>query len=284
MGKKIILSADSPCDLGDELKKRYDVTFFPYHIILDGKQYSDSVDIWPDDIYAAYRQKGILPKTSAINISEYVDYFKQWTDQGYEVIHFNLGAALSSSYQNCIAAADELEGVYPINSCSLSTGMSLQLIEAAELIKKGMPAAEIAKEAASLNTRCHANFILDTLEFMRAGGRCSTIAALGANLLKLKPCIEVDNKSGAMGMGKLYRGSLDKVLVQYAEEQLARYPNIKRDRAFITHSGISEERIEMIRGVLTSRSAFDEIYITRASCTISSHCGPNTLGVLFMTE
>jgi DegV family protein with EDD domain len=284
MGKKIILSADSPCDLGDELKKRYDVTFFPYHIILDGKQYSDSVDIWPDDIYAAYWQKGALPKTSAINISEYIDYFKQWTDKGYEVIHLNLGAALSSSYQNCCAAAAELDGVYPINSCSLSTGISLLVIEAAERIEKGMPAEQVASEVAALTSRCHANFILDTLEFMRAGGRCSTLAALGANLLKLKPCIEVDNTSGAMGMGKLYRGNLDKVLIQYAEEQLTRYPNIKRARAFITHSGISEERIDMIRNVLLNHKAFDEIYITRASCTISAHCGPNTLGVLFMTE
>lgn len=284
MGKKIILSADSTCDLGEELQKRYDVSFYPYHIVLDGKQYSDSVDIQPDDIYEAYRQKGVLPQTSAINMSEYYDYFKKWTDEGYEVIHLNLGAALSSSYQNCRAAAGELEGVYPINSCSLSTGIGLQVIEAAERIERGMSAADIANEVSALTSKCHASFILDTLEFMRAGGRCSTIAALGANLLKLKPCIEVDNASGAMGMGKVYRGNLDKVLVQYTEDQLARYDNIKKDRAFITHSGISRERINLVHDLLKSRNIFKEIYITRASCTISSHCGPNTLGVLFMTE
>jgi len=284
MGKKIILSADSACDLGEELRQRYNVSIYPYHIVLDGKQYSDGIDIHPDDIYEAYRKKGILPQTSAINVSEYYEYFKKFTNEGYEVIHIHLGAALSSSYQNCCTAAEELEGVYPINSGSLSSGIALQVIEAAERIERGMSAADIANEVSALAPKCHASFVLDTLEFMRAGGRCSTIAALGANLLKLKPCIEVDNASGAMSVGKIYRGNLDKVLVQYTEDQLARYSNIKRDRAFITHAGISEDRIEIVRNVLVSRNIFKEIYITRASCTISSHCGPNTLGVLFMTE
>jgi DegV family protein with EDD domain len=285
MGKRIILSADSACDIGEELKKRYDVTFYPYHIILDDKEYSDGIDIHPDDIYEAFRQKGILPRTAAINVSEYYDYFRQWTDEGYEVIHVSLGSALSASFQYCRAAASELEGVYPIDSCSLSSGIGHLVIEAGERIARGMSAADITAEVTALVPKVHASFILDTLEFMRAGGRCSAVAALGANLLKLKPCIEVDNSSGAMGVGKIYRGSLDKVLVQYVEEKLAKYgDSIKKDRAFITHSGISEERIRLVRDVVESHDIFGEIHVTRASCTISSHCGPNTLGVLFMTK
>lgn len=285
MANKVVLCADSACDLGDELREKYDVKLMYYNISLDDKAYVDGVTITPDDIYKAYWDKGILPKTSAFNVSDYIEFFRQWTEQGYDVVHFSLGSALSSSYQNCVAAAQELGNVYPVDSCNLSSGIALLVIEAAERIAKGMPAKEVAEEVARLTKHSHASFILDTLEFMRAGGRCSAVAALGANLLKLKPCIAVDNNNGgAMDVSKIYRGNLDKVLLQYAEERLNRFSKIKKDRAFITHSGISEERIKLVYDYVKSRNIFENIYITRASCTISSHCGPNTLGVLFMTE
>lgn len=284
MANKVVLCADSTCDLGDQLRDKYNVTFFPYTITLEDETFIDGVTIQPEDIYKAYREKGILPKTSAINIADYIDFFRKWTDQGYDVVHLSLGSALSSSYQNCVAAAQAIGNVYPVDSCNLSSGIALLVLEAAERIAKGMSAKDVAEEVSQLTRHSHASFILDTLEFMRAGGRCSAVAAMGSNLLKLKPCIEVDNSSGAMGVGKIYRGNLDKVLLQYAEERLNRYQKIKKDRAFITHSGISEERIQMIYDYVKSRNIFDEIFVTRASCTISSHCGPNTLGVLFMTE
>lgn len=284
MANKVVLCADSTCDLGDQLRDKYNVTFFPYTITLEDETFIDGVTIQPEDIYKAYREKGILPKTSAINIADYIDFFRKWTDQGYDVVHLSLGSALSSSYQNCVAAAQAIGNVYPVDSCNLSSGIALLVLEAAERIAKGMSAKDVAEEVSQLTRHSHASFILDTLEFMRAGGRCSAVAAMGSNLLKLKPCIEVDNSSGAMGVGKIYRGILDKVLLQYAEERLNRYQKIKKDRAFITHSGISEERIQMVYDYVKSRNIFDEIFVTRASCTISSHCGPNTLGVLFMTE
>jgi DegV family protein with EDD domain len=284
MANKVVLCADSTCDLGDQLRDKYNVTFFPYTITLEDETFIDGVTIQPEDIYKAYREKGILPKTSAINIADYIDFFRKWTDQGYDVVHLSLGSALSSSYQNCVAAAQAIGNVYPVDSCNLSSGIALLVLEAAERIAKGMSAKDVAEEVSQLTRHSHASFILDTLEFMRAGGRCSAVAAMGSNLLKLKPCIEVDNSSGAMGVGKIYRGNLDKVLLQYAEERLNRYQKIKKDRAFITHSGISEERIQMVYDYVKSRNIFDEIFVTRASCTISSHCGPNTLGVLFMTE
>lgn len=283
--EKIILSADSTCDLGDELKARYHVHYYPFHIILEEKDYRDNVDITVKEIFDAYYKKKALPRTAAINVGEYVEYFKPWTDQGFDVIHLNLGGAISSAHKNCMLAAQELGGhVYPIDSFNLSTGISLQIIEAGERIRAGMPAAQIAEEVKALRGNCHTSFILDTLDFMRAGGRCSTIAAVGANLLNLKPCIEVDNTDGSMKVGKKYRGNLRKVLPQYVRDKLSEYPHVKKDHIFITYSSIDPDLASLVRDVIRETMDFKEIHETSASCTISSHCGPNTLGILFETE
>lgn len=285
MTNKIILSADSTCDLNSGLKQKYLVNYYPYHIILGERQYQDNVDIFPDDLYDAYHKEHILPKTAAIGMGEYYEYFKKWVDEGYDVIHLNLGSAISAAYQNCKLAAESLGHVYPIDSCSLSSGTGLLVIEAAERIAKGMPAQQIQQEVSALTKKTHASFILDTLEFMHAGGRCSAVTALGANLLHLKPCIEVDNENGgAMNVGKKYRGDLNKVLEQYVKNKLENRDDLKLDRIFITHSGISNERVELVRKLIQKLADFREIHVTRASCTISCHCGPNTLGVLFLTK
>lgn len=280
---KIILSADSTCDLDSELKERYHVHYFPLHIILNGKDYRDNVDITPEQIYEEYYANKSLPSTAAVNVSEYLDYFRPWVEQGCEIIHINLGSALSSVHQNARLAASELDGVYPIDSCNLSTGTGLLVVAAGEMIQQGMSAREIAEALNKRTHKCHASFILDTLTFLSAGGRCSSLAALGANILKLKPCIEVDNRDGSMNVGKKYRGALDKVLVKYVKEQLSRYADINPHLIFITHSVISEEYIELVRKTVEENFHFEEIHVTKASCTISAHCGPNTLGILFET-
>lgn len=288
--KRIILSADSTCDLGEELKARYDVHYYPFHIILDEKDYQDNVDITVKEIFAAYYDHKALPRTAAINVSEYVDYFKDWVSEGCDVIHLNLGGAISSAHKNCVLAAQELRDsgspgrVYPIDSFSLSTGIALQVIDAGDMIQAGLPAGEIAQKLERNRPNVHASFILDTLDFMRAGGRCSTIAAVGANLLSLKPCIEVDNTDGSMHVGKKYRGALSKVLKSYVKDKLAQYPDIKRDHIFITYSSIDPELEELVRETIQTTMTFGEIHATRASCTIASHCGPNTLGILFETR
>ncbi len=284
MPQKVILSADSTCDLGAQLIERYQVHIHPLHILLEGQQYEDG-EISPDALYEAWWQRRQLPKTSAVTPEEYAEYFRKWVSEGYEVVHVNLGSNLSSSYQNCCIAAQEVGHVYPIDSCNLSTGMGLLVIEAAERIAQGMEAQQIQQEVNALRPYAHASFVLDTLEFLHAGGRCSAVAMLGANLLKLKPCIQVDPaKNGAMGVGKKYRGTLEKALVQYATDQLSGRQDLKLDRVFITHSGISQERIDMVKKTAEKLAGFREILITRAGCTISAHCGPNTLGVLFMTN
>lgn len=285
MERKIILSADSTCDLGDTLKERYHVHFFPFHILLGENSYIDGKDICPEDLYKAWREKHQLPKTSAITMMEYEEYFRPWVEQGYDVIHVNLGSAISSAHQNCVAAATRLGHVYPVDSCSLSTGTGLLVIHAAEMIEAGVEAPAIQKELQKLSQKVSASFVLDTLEFMRAGGRCSAVAAFGANLLHLKPSILVQNaKNGAMCVGKKYRGSMEKVLEEYVCYELEGREDLVLDRVFITHSGCPDAHIQLVKRLVAKLQPFKEIFVTQASCTISCHCGPGTLGVLFVTK
>lgn len=284
MNKKVVLFADSTCDLETELCEQLDVHLIPYHIGLDGKEYRDNVDIHVGELYAAWRERKLLPKTSAISTGEYIDAFSPWIRDGYEIVHINLGAALSASFQNCVLAAGELEGVYPVDSKNLSAGTGHLVIEAARLRDQGLSAAEIQREITAMTSKVHVSFTLDTLEFMHAGGRCSAVTLLGANMLSLKPCIEVDNTSGSMSVGKKYRGKLMNVEKQYVKDKLAAYSDIRTDKIFITYSTIDESYVECVRQAIEEVMHFDRIYVTRASCTIASHCGPNTLGILFMTK
>lgn len=282
----VIISADRTCDLPQEKVEQYGIPMMPYHINLEDKEYIDSVDITPDDLYKAYWERKALPKTSAISMGEYIDYFKPMVDAGNTVVHLTLGSALSSSYNNCRMAAEEFEGkVFVIDACNLSTGIGLLVLKACELREAGKDAAEIAQIITDTIPKSHASFVLDTLEFMAAGGRCSAVLAFGANLLKLKPSIKVHNdENGAMKVDKKYRGELGKVLVSYVKDQMALYPDIDTSRIFITHSGIDEKMVEIVREELKKYHDFGEILVSRASCTISCHCGPATLGVLFLTK
>lgn len=281
---KIILSADSICDLNQELTETFKVNTTPYTIVIDKEMYKDNIDITPSDIYKFYSENKILPKTTSINIGEYYNYFKPWVDDGYEVIHITLGSVLTSSYNNCTLASDELEGVYTLDSQNLSVGTGLLVMKAAELIKEGRTAKEVVKELEKHRNKIHMSFILNTLEFLHAGGRCSKVSSLGANVLKIKPVINVNNTSGAMSLGNKYRGSLEKSIVRYIKDKISSYDNINTDRIFIVHSGIDDSYIEVAKNTISEILDFKEIYITTASCTISSHCGPNTLGIAFETK
>ncbi len=284
MAKPIVLCADSTCDLSPELIQRYHVNILPLHVNLDGGCYADGVEIQPDDIYTAYREKKILPTTSATNMDEYMAFVKPFIDAGNDVIYIALGSGISTTYNSCRLAAEETPGMYAIDSGNLSTGMGHVVIAAAERIAAGMPVEQIVEEVKALTKRVEASFVLDTLEFLHKGGRCSAIAMMGANMLKLKPCIEVDNADSKMTVGKKYRGTLDKCLKEYVTDRLTGRDDICTDKIFITHSGISEERIQLVKDTIEEIMHFDEIFITRAGCTISAHCGPNTLGILFMRK
>ncbi len=283
--RKVLISADSTCDLGKELQQQYQIPFFPFHILIGENSYVDGKDITPEEIYTLWRTRRLLPKTAAITMMEYYEFFRTWVEKGYDVVHINLGSAISSAHQNCVAAATKLEHVYPVDSCSLSTGTGLLVLKAAQWAREEMPAEEIQKKLRELTPCVRASFVLDTLEFMRAGGRCSAVAAVGANLLQLRPCIQVEpGENGAMKVGKKYRGSMKKVLQQYVEDQLKNASSISLDRLFITHSGCPQEWIDAVKQQVEQTLPFREIHITQASCTISSHCGPGTLGILFLEE
>ncbi len=284
MNGKVIISADSTCDIGDNLKKKYNVHYYPFHISLDGKYYKDGIDIFPEDIFKKYYEKGILPKTAAIGSGEYIDYFRPFVESGFDVVHLNLGSALSCAHQNCLLAAEELGHVYPIDSGNLSSGIGLLVVEAAQMANRGMDAQTISKNIKSLTSKVHSSFVLDTLKFLKAGGRCSTLASIGANLFKIKPCIEVNNKDGSMHVGKKYRGELSKVLNSYTDDILSGYTDIKNDKIFIVNAGVYPELLKMVYNKVAALNYFEQIYITTACCTISSHCGPNTLGIMYMLK
>jgi len=278
----IVISSDSTSDLGLELRERYDVKILPLGVTLGDKAFKDGVDITPDAIYEHHAKTGELPKTTAANVDEYINYFKQFTDEGKTVIHFTISAEMSSTYNNGRIAAMEFENVYVIDSRNLSTGEGLLVVAAAEMVKEGLSAEEIVEKIEKLVDCVDASFVIDNLEYLHKGGRCSTVAMLGANLLKLKPCIEV--KNGAMGVGKKYRGRYGDVLKEYVSERIGDASDIDLDRVFVTHAGCDEEIVNAVVEQVKAAAPFKEVFLTRAGCTVSSHCGADTLGVLFIRK
>lgn len=282
MSNNIIISSDSTCDLSAELRERYNVSIIPLGVTLGDKTYFDGVDIVPDDIYAHHTKTGELPKTTAANVGDCIDYFKTFADAGKTVIHIALSAEFSSTYNNACLAASEFENVYVVDSRNLSTGNGLLVIAAAEMAQSGMEATEIVEKLNALAPCVDASFVIDKLDYLHKGGRCSALAMLGANVLKLKPCIEV--KNGKMGVGKKYRGKYSAVLKEYVAERLADTENIDLDRVFVTHAGVDSEIVNAVVEQVKEIAPFKEVFMTRAGCTISSHCGADTLGVLFVRK
>lgn len=279
---KVIITSDSTSDLSPELRERYHIDILPLGVVLGDKLHIDGIDIDPDMIYEYHKQTGQLPKTNAINIETAAEFFKPYVDKGYTVIHFSLSSEMSSSFNNTRLAAQEFENVYVIDSRNLSTGIGLLIIAAAEMAESGIQAEKIVEELDRLIPCVDASFVIDDLEYLHKGGRCSALAMFGANLLKLKPCIQV--KNGSMGVAKKYRGKYSEVLKQYVNEQLGDCSDIITDRIFITHAGVDEETANAVVDLVKSTGKFKEVFLTRAGCTVSSHCGPYTLGVLFIRK
>ena len=244
--------------------------------------YADGVDINPDVIYEHYEKTGELPKTAAVNISDFMEFFKRETEQGNSVVMFNISSDMSCTFNNARMASMEFEDVHVVDTRNLSTGGGLLVIAAAEMAQAGKSAGEIAEECRRLIPCVDASFVIDNLEFLHKGGRCSAVAAFGANLLQLKPCITV--AGGKMGVAKKYRGSFKKVLESYVAERLGDGTNVCESHVFVTHAGCDAEIYEKCAEQVRSIMPTAEIHITRAGCTVSSHCGRNTLGVLFIRK
>ena len=282
MNKKVLIASDSTTDLGDELIAEYGVKILPLGVTLGETQYTDGVDITPDLIYENYEKTGQLPKTSAINLSQAVDFFQKYTNEGYAVVFFTISSEMSSTYQNVRLAATEFEDVYVVDTKNLSTGGGLLVLRACEMARDGKSAEEIVSVCEDLRSRVDASFVIDSLEFLHKGGRCSALAAFGANLLGLKPCIVV--RDGKMGVGKKYRGRFGDVLKKYVADQLGDGSSVELDHVFVTHAGCDVEVVEACVAQVKELAPFRAVHITRAGCTISSHCGRNTLGVLFIRK
>ncbi len=278
----IVITSDSTSDLSPQLRERYNISVLPLGVNLGDKSFKDGVDITPDDIYAHHAKTGELPKTAAANVDECINFFKQFTNKGKTVIHFSISSTMSSTFNNSRLAAMECDNVYVIDSANLSTGEGLLVISASEMVNAGLEAEEIVKKINDLVAKVDASFVIDSLEYLHKGGRCSALEMLGANVLKLKPCIEV--KNGTMGVSKKYRGKYGDVLKAYVGERLADPENIDNSRVFVTHAGCDEEIINAVVEQVKATGIFKEIFLTRAGCTISSHCGADTLGVLFIRK
>lgn len=277
--------SDSTCDLSRELLQKYEISILPLHIILGEREFEDSQDILPDDIYHWSDEHRSTPKTSAPALDKTMELLRPYVEAGREVVCFSISEEMSTSANVMRLAAEELDGshlVTVINSANLSTGIGLLVVEAAIMAQEGKNAQEIAKKMEELKPLVRASFVVDTLVYLHRGGRCSGLAAMAGSALKLHPKIVVED--GRMNPSKKYRGRMNKILMNYVNEMENDLKNAKKDRVFITHSGCDQETIEMVRAYLKRLNVFDEILITRAGGVVSSHCGPGTLGVLFISK
>lgn len=282
MNDRIKITCDSTCDLTPELYEKYNVEVIPLGIILGDELYYDSVNVTVQELFDYADSAGKLPKTSAVSVGTYTDVFSKYVNDGYSVIHINISSEFSACYQNACMAAEEVGNVYPIDSRNLSSGSGHLVIEAAKMAAKGVSAPEIAERLNEMKERLDVSFVVQTLEYLKMGGRCSSVAALGANILQLRP--EIIVTEGKMSVAKKYRGSVSKSLHDYVYEKLSGRDDLVLDRIFVTHSPMDKEIVDEMIALVKELQPFREVIETEAGCTISSHCGPRCLGVLFFTK
>ena len=278
----IKILADSTCDLPASITAEKNITLVPLTVVMNDKALKDGVDVTPAEIFAHVAAGGALCSTSAVSVGEYEDYFAKYAPQYDAIIVINLGSGFSASHQNARLAAGDFPNVYCVDSMNLSTGQGLVVLKAWELAQSGMDAAEIVDRLNALVPKVEASFLVDKLDYLVKGGRCSSAAALGANLLNLKPCIEV--RGGKMSVVKKYRGNYAKCLASYVLDRLANREDIDRSTLFVTQTVVSDVCNQAVLDAVKECPAFDTVHETTAGCTISCHCGPGTLGVLFIRK
>lgn len=280
---KIKIISDSTCDLSSELIQKYGIAITPLSIALGEVYLKDGSEIRPDAIYTYVAQTGMLPKTSAVNAEEYRRVFEFWTAQGYDVIQICISSLFSSAYSNACRAAQGFDNVSVVDSKNLSTGQGLIVLHAAEMTMEGFSQKEIYQSCLRMVPQVEASFVIDTMDYLYKGGRCNALAMFGANLLHLKPCIEV--KDGAMLPGEKYRGKIGKVMLEYVEKHLKNRNDIDMHRIFITHTKCDPAEVQAVRNkIMELAPEFEEIIETDAGSTVTTHCGPGTLGILFVRK
>jgi len=279
---KIKVLSDSTCDLSRELIEKYDITLVPLNVIKNGENFKDGVTITPADIFAHVAAGGDLCSTAAVSIGDYQDLFDIYSAEYDGIVLINIGSGFSACHQNALLAAEDYDNVLVVDSKSLSTGQGMVVMEACRLAQEGADLDTIRTALEELTGKVEISFVLDRLEYMVKGGRCSAAAALGANLLNLKPCIEVNK--GKLQVVKKYRGSFIKCLQSYVKDRLAGREDIRRDLVFMTHTAVSQESTDAVRECIAQNGGFDAVVDTDAGCTVSCHCGPGTLGIIFVRK
>ena len=279
---EIVITADSTCDLPKNIIDEQNIIIFPLSILFGEKSYLDGVEIHASDIYEHVKKTGVLPKTAAVPPADYYDVFKKLTDEGKAVVHISLSSAISSSHQNSLVAASEFDNVYCVDSKSLCTAMGLLVLKACDLREKKFDAKKIANRLKGMAQKLHTTFVLDSLEYLHKGGRCSGVERFGANVLGLKISIAVSPETGKLDVSKKYRGKIEAVYKQYINDCMNAAGRADKTRIAIANSGgVSGDIIAYARGVAEGKG-FKEVIIADAGCTISSHCGPKTFAVFFM--
>ena len=278
----IKILSDSTCDLSQQLLEQHNISLIPLTVVKDGQQYKDGVTITPSDIFAHVAAGGNLCSTSANSVGEYADEFAKYAKEYDGVLHINIGSGFSSCYQNACIAASDFDNVKVVDSQNLSTGQGLVVLEACKLAKECASLEELREKVQAFTEKVEASFLVDKLVYLAKGGRCSSVAALGANLLNLKPCIDV--KDGKMGVSKKYRGKYAKCLSSYVQERLDGRDDIRRDVLFVTMTSVSDDEYAAVMDAVEQYGHFETVHVTLAGCTVSCHCGPGTLGVLFVRK
>mgnify|MGYP000460072151 CR=1 FL=1 len=279
----IIISSDSTCDLSKDLLDKYQIAIMPLSVMLGTESFKDGVDIVPQNIFDYFDKTGNLPKTAAPSVSEYQEFFKQFVEQGKTVVHINISSKASGSYGFAAAAAKEFEGkVYVVDSHALSTGQGLLVMKACDLREQGKNGEEICNTLLSLRGKVNTSFIPDTLLYLYKGGRCSTLSYYGSKVLSIHPMI--DMKDGQLYPKKKYIGKMSRCLKNYINDLVEEYPLYDKTRCFITHSSADQELVDQAKSAVKELFHFDEIIETVAGSIITSHCGKNTIGVLFISE
>ena len=278
----IKILSDSTCDLSQAILEENNITLVPLTVIKDDQQYKDGITITPAEIFAHVAAGGDLCSTSANSVGEYADIFAQYADQFDGVLHINIGSGFSSCFQNASIAAQEFDNVAVVDSMNLSTGQGLVVLEACRLARECSSLEELREKVQAFTSRVEASFLVDKLTYLVKGGRCSAAAALGANLLNLKPCIEV--RDGKMIVVKKYRGNYAKCLAYYVKDRLDGRDDLTRETLFVTCTPVTDDCYSAVMEAVGQGPAFETVYETTAGCTVSCHCGPGTLGVLFVRK
>ncbi len=280
---KIAVSAESTLDLPQELIQENDIHILPYEIHMGDKTFLDG-EVSTEEMFAFVEKTGTLPKTSATNEYRYREYFEALRKEYDAIVHIALSSGLTSSTQNAINAAKNVPDCYVVDSKALSTGIALLVLYAKELADKGMEARDIYDAVNARVPFVQVSFVVETLDYLYKGGRCSSLARFGANLLKIRPSIAMSTATdGTLSSHKKYKGKMEQVVEKYCADTLAEYSNPDKSIGFVTYTSATEGMATIAKNAL-KEAGFKRILETRAGGTIATHCGPHTLGILYIND